>query len=483
MRAYVCIIAIAAGALAFVAQPAPAAGETRIALLIGNQGYSGNVGPLKNPHNDIALVGAALDKLGFKTTLIKDAGYKAIDTALKLHIQNVRKSGKDTISFFYYSGHGAANPENRINYLIPVDVANADDTQMWLDSFELTDIIDKLRSQSPNATHYVVFDACRDELQLTRQGKKALGSEKGFLPVSVTSGVMIAYATAPGRTASDAGALSGPYAKALAEEIVRPGLEAVTMFRNVQLKVQQAIGQDPWLSFPTLPAVYFAGAEAAAPVAPPPVPLSEAAQTWAEIRKTNNLSILEAFNQQFGDTVYGAMARVRLDVLKRQQVASAPPSQETPAQPPAAQTSSIRQIRLVEKHLDGFIAAQKELAAVAEKMQGSASDKPDPKLQAELEGIAKKHGFASFAEYDDVAANISMVMAGIDPQSRAFTEPRSAIQKEIDEVKNDKSIPDKEKKQMLDELGEALKSAQPMQYASNIELVKKYYDKIDAVLQ
>jgi hypothetical protein len=30
------------------------------------------------------------------------------------------------------------------------------------------------------------------------------------------------------------------------------------MFRNVQLKVKQAIGQDPWLSFPTLPAVYFA---------------------------------------------------------------------------------------------------------------------------------------------------------------------------------------------------------------------------------
>jgi hypothetical protein len=40
-------------------------------------------------------------------------------------------------------------------------------------------------------------------LRLVRQGKKALGAEKGFTPVSTVTGVMIAYATAPGRTASD----------------------------------------------------------------------------------------------------------------------------------------------------------------------------------------------------------------------------------------------------------------------------------------
>jgi hypothetical protein len=35
---------------------------------------------------------------------------------------------------------------------------------------------------------------------------------------------------------------------------------------------------------------------------------------------------------------------------------------------------------------------------------------------------------------------------------------------------------------MLEELNEALKSAQPIQFPSNIELVKKHYDKIDAAL-
>jgi hypothetical protein len=149
---------------------------------------------------------------------------------------------------------------------------------------------------------------------------------------------------------------------------------------------------------------------------------------------------------------------------------------------PALAQGAVKQIPLTAKHVEGFIAAQKDMATVAEKMQGN-SDKPDPKVQAELESIAKKHGFASFAEYDDVAANISMVMAGIDPQSREFTEPKVAIQKEIDEVKGDTTIPEKEKKQMLEELAEALKTAQPIQHPENIELVKKYWEKIDAVLQ
>jgi hypothetical protein len=143
----------------------------------------------------------------------------------------------------------------------------------------------------------------------------------------------------------------------------------------------------------------------------------------------------------------------------------------------------VKQIQLNEKQIEGFIAAQKDMAAVAEKMQGSTSDKPDPKIQAELETIAKKYGFKDFAEYDDVAANISMIMAGIDPQTKEFTEPQIAIKKEIEEVRADKSIPEKEKKQMLDELNEALKSAAPVQHQGNIELVKKHFDKIEAVLQ
>jgi uncharacterized caspase-like protein len=119
---------------------------------------------------------------------VKDAGYKSLDTMLKTHIQQVRRAGKDTISFFYYSGHGASDRETRSNYLIPVDVESADDADLWTNSIELNDIVSKLRDQAPEATHYVVFDACRDELRLIHQGKKTLGTEKGFTPVNTVTG-------------------------------------------------------------------------------------------------------------------------------------------------------------------------------------------------------------------------------------------------------------------------------------------------------
>src|SRR5882672_9161800 len=144
--------------------------------------------------------------------------------------------------------------------------------------------------------------------------------------------------------------------------------------------------------------------------------------------------------------------------------------------------AAMQQIKLTEKHIEGFIAAQPDMSAVVETMQGAAPDKPNPKFQADLAAVAKKHGFKDFQEYEDVAGNISLLMSCIDPQTKAFTEPKIAIKKEIDEVTADKTIPEQDKKQMLEELNEALKSAQPIQFPSNIELVKKYYEKIDAAL-
>src|SRR5215467_13032984 len=211
---------------------AAAQAEKRIALLIGNQSYNPKVGPLKNPHDDIALVGRALRSLRFDVREVKDGDYRAIDAAIKRHVAMVRREGAGALSMIYYAGHGAADPDTKINYLIPVDVANADDENLWINSLNLNKIVESLREQAPSATHYVVFDACRNELNLMRKGDKAL-ADKGFVPLAFTPGVMVAYSTAPGRTATDTGSGGGTYARILAEELLRPGVEAMTMFRRV----------------------------------------------------------------------------------------------------------------------------------------------------------------------------------------------------------------------------------------------------------
>jgi len=118
------------------------------------------------------------------------------------------------------------------------------------------------------------------------------------------------------------------------------------------------------------------------------------------------------------------------------------------------------------------------------KLYASANpDKPDPKVEAQAAAVAKKNGFANLDEYDDASMNISMIMSGIDPQTRKFTEPPEQIKKEIAALKADKSVPEAEKKEDLAELEASLKTAKPIQFKENIALVLKYFDKLAPLMQ
>ena len=161
------------------------------------------------------------------------------------------------MGFFYYSGHGAA--DGGTNYLIPTDVKTTETGELWDQSLRLTEITRKLKDEAGNATHFVVFDACRNILKLKKPGTRALVQSKGFVPAAQESGMLIAYATAEGELASDVGDGAGPYAKVLADEMVKPGVEAVTMFRRVQVRVRSSIGQEPWLGFNALGEVHLGG--------------------------------------------------------------------------------------------------------------------------------------------------------------------------------------------------------------------------------
>jgi hypothetical protein len=148
--------------------------------------------------------------------------------------------------------------------------------------------------------------------------------------------------------------------------------------------------------------------------------------------------------------------------------------------PGAASAQEGKQIKLTEKHIQGFIGAYKDMM----KLYESANpDKPDPKVEAQAQAVAKKNGFASLDEYDDVSFNISMIMSGIDPQTKKFTEPPEQIKKEIAALKADKSVSEAEKKEDLAQLEAALKAAKPVQFKENIALVLKYYDKLAPLMQ
>ncbi len=161
--------------------------------------------------------------------------------------------------------------------------------------------------------------------------------------------------------------------------------------------------------------------------------------------------------------------------------APAAPAAATPA-PQQQELPPMKQIELSEKQIQSLLAAQKEMDAITEKLPEGASEKPDPKLQSQLEGVAKKNGFVSYAEYNDVVANVSLVLSGIDPKTKAFTEPPIVLKKQIDEVSADKKMADKDKTAALADMNEALKYTPNVQYPSNVTLVTKFYDKLSAIM-
>ncbi len=149
--------------------------------------------------------------------------------------------------------------------------------------------------------------------------------------------------------------------------------------------------------------------------------------------------------------------------------------------PGATTAQEVKQIKLTDKHIQGLMAAYEDIAKLYDE---ASSDKPeDPKVEAQAAAVAKKNGFASLAQYDDVLTNITMIMSGIDPQTKKFTEPPEQIKKEIAALKADKSVPAADKKEDLAQLDAALKNAKPVQFKENIALVLKYFDQLAPFMQ
>jgi hypothetical protein len=140
----------------------------------------------------------------------------------------------------------------------------------------------------------------------------------------------------------------------------------------------------------------------------------------------------------------------------------------------------IRQVALTEKQVEGFIAAHKDMVEAFDKLQNEKSEKV---VMGQLDKVAKKFGFKDHADYDIVVTNITNIMFGIDPQTKAFTDPPTVAKRDLEAAMNDKSLPEADRKRLVEDLTEQAKMVQPVMHPGNIDLVKKYYEKIEPLLQ
>ena len=304
----------------------------RVALVIGNSAYQ-NAPALINPKNDAQDIGKSLRDLGFFTIVATDLDRAGMNDALDRFSRTV---GGAEIALVYYSGHGMQFAGK--NFLLPVEarLENADDVNRFR-MMPLDDVFDVLQG-APGA-RIVILDACRNN-PVEDDVKRRLASLPGanrdaFLTRGLSrvaaNGLIVAYATQANDVASDGIGRNSPFAAALLRNLGTSDIDVRQMFFNVQDEVDRLTAgkQRPELSI-SLVGQYKLKVSTNTPAnkeVVPPAPVDPAADAWAVTRDTTSRAVLEDFIRHFGSTVYGSMARARLEELKKTQMAALPPEQ------------------------------------------------------------------------------------------------------------------------------------------------------------
>jgi len=131
--------------------------------------------------------------------------------------------------------------------------------------------------EAGNGLNIVILDACRN-MPFTRSWRSSQG---GLAPPSTARGMLIAYATAPGRMAADGEGRNGVYTKHLLQAMTLPGLSIEQVFKQVRSGVVTETGgqQTPWESSSLLGEVVFVPSPAATVPAVAPGSASSAADS------------------------------------------------------------------------------------------------------------------------------------------------------------------------------------------------------------
>ena len=210
----------------------------RVALVIGNSSYKS--APLKNPVNDSRAMAGTLRRIGFDVEEKTDLGYVAMNKAVEGFGKRLAAGG---VGLFYYAGHGVQ--VQGANYLLPVDADIDDENEVRYKAVDAGLVLAKME-QARGDVNLVVLDACRNN-PFARSFRSAT---RGLASMDAPSGSMIAYATAPGKTAADGSGRNGVYTEELIRMMETPGLSVEEAFKRVRKAVMTRTksAQVPWES-------------------------------------------------------------------------------------------------------------------------------------------------------------------------------------------------------------------------------------------
>jgi hypothetical protein len=224
--------------LLFLTTPADAQDQSRVALVIGNGAYR-TVGRLANPANDARAMAEILRRLRFDVVPLIDGDRAGMRQAL---IAFRSKLGADGVALLYYAGHGIQVRGK--NYLIPVDADITSENDVPLTAMDLDFFQQEMQDAGVRLSLFVL-DACRDN-PFERRFRSA--GSRGLAAVDAARGTLIAFATAPGKTAADGAGEHGIYTGELLKVIVKPGLTLENVLKETAANVERVTNkrQTPW---------------------------------------------------------------------------------------------------------------------------------------------------------------------------------------------------------------------------------------------
>ncbi len=295
---------------------AAAVPQKRVALVIGNSVYR-HTRKLLNPTNDAADVSAALEKLGFQVIEGFDLDKAGLDAKIRAFTAALK--GAD-VGLFFYAGHGLHVSGQ--NFLVPVDAELTAVTALDLELVRLDLIHRTMERETP--TNLLFFDACRDN-PLSDNLSRAMGARsveigRGLGAALSGAGTLISFSTQPGKLALDGKGRNSPYSAALVKQLTTPKEDLAGMLIAVRNEVMRETDrkQVPWEHSALTGRFHFdpAGAkQAPAPLVQ--VSAREAFEAWTATRDTTSIGVLDAFIVRYRDTFYAALARARIEELRK----------------------------------------------------------------------------------------------------------------------------------------------------------------------
>ena len=286
----------------------------KTALVIGNSDYA--FAPLKNPKNDAEDMAALLKTKGFDTILIINGTQRQMEQAIRKFGKKIIKGG---VGLFYYAGHGMQ--VKGTNYLIPIGADITAEDEIKYESVNTNIILSKMDTAG-NSLNMIFLDACRNN----PFARSFRSGSKGLAQMDITRGAIIAFATAPGRTAADGDGRNGLFTKHLLEKMKVPGLEVSSLLKSVRKSVRMGSQnkQIPWDVSSLEGDFYFTPGkpknnDIATTVKPTPLStVSEDSETWNIIRNSKHIDDFDYYLKQFPDGQYRKVARLKIRQLKRQ---------------------------------------------------------------------------------------------------------------------------------------------------------------------